>query len=117
MPRAIIEIVALSMLGVCFWLLVSLMGDTPEPWDASLYWAVAYPISVLLAGAIGFRMGHRGWIAGAVLTLAQFPVMLVLTGAGPMSVLGLMIVCALAGPAAIVSAICGWIGLRMSQHR
>ncbi|WP_168217557.1 hypothetical protein [Paracoccus liaowanqingii] len=58
MHRAIVEIVFLTVVGLCFWLLVCLIVGTPEPWDASLYWKAAYPISVLLAGAIGFRMAH-----------------------------------------------------------
>lgn len=116
MRRAMVEIVALSMLGIGFWLLVCLMAGTPEPWDASLYWNAAYLISVLLAGAIGFRMAHRGWMAGAVLTLAQFPGMLVLAGPSMMSFFGLGLLYVLAGPAAIVSAMCGWIGLRVSKQ-
>lgn len=117
MPRVIVEVSILTVLGIFFWLLVCLVGNTPEPWDASLYWAVAYPMSVLLAGAIGFRMAHRGWIAGAVLTLAQFPVILLLAGPSLMAFFGLGLLYVLAGPAALVSAICGWIGLKVSQHR
>ncbi|QDA36808.1 hypothetical protein E4191_22270 (plasmid) [Paracoccus liaowanqingii] len=102
---------------MCFWLVVSIVAGTPEPWDAESYWTVAYPISGLLAAIIGFRSEHRGWLVGIILTQAQFPVMLTLAGLGPMSAFGLALLAALAIPVTIVSAAASWIGRRRRQDR
>lgn len=117
MPRIIMEIAALATVGTCFWLIVCMVGETPEPWDAENYWTVAYPVSVLLAGIIGFRFDRRGWLVGTVLTLSQFPVMLALAGADGMSAFGLALLGVLAIPVTIVSAAASWIGRRRRQGR
>lgn len=115
-PRFVFELVLLGAFGGCLWLLVCWIAGTREPWDASFYWTLAYPVSVLLACTLGFQMGYRAWIAGAALTLAQFPVMLLLAGANGMSLLGLLLLCVLAIPASILSAVSGWIGIRRARR-
>lgn len=41
---------------------------------------VVCPGSILLAAPIGFWSDRRDWLVGLVLTLAPFPVMLMLSG-------------------------------------
>lgn len=115
-PRFVIDLVLIAALGGCLWLFVCWIAGTREPWDASFYWTVAYPVSVFLACALGFTMGCRAWIAGVALTLAQFPVMLLLAGANSMSLFGLFLLCVLAIPASILSAVSGWIGIRRARR-
>ncbi|TJZ91216.1 hypothetical protein FA743_11850 [Paracoccus gahaiensis] len=116
MPRVVAPCFALLAFGSSFWLLVCLLAGTREPWDAEAYWTIAYPSSGLLAGIIGFRFDSRGWLAGLVLTLSQFPVMLMLAGLGPMSAFGLVLLGALAVPTMIASTAGSWLG-RRSRRR
>lgn len=113
----VVQIAVPLSAGLGLWLLVCLIGGTSEPWDAPGYWTVAYPASIALSGVLGFGCDRRGWLAGLMVTLAQFPVMLVLAGAGPMSVAGLILLGALAVPAAALSAATSRIGRTLRRRR
>jgi hypothetical protein len=42
-----------------------------EAWDSSLYWGVAYPLSIALAAVLGYRVPDRPWRWGLAVMLAQ----------------------------------------------
>lgn len=112
MSRTTAECLVTGAIGIGFWLFVCSFSGTREPWDAEGYWNAAYPGSVLLAGLIGFRADRRGWLVGLVLTLAQFPVMLMLSGIGTMSLFALLLLGALAIPVMLASALTSRVGRR-----
>jgi hypothetical protein len=86
--------------GASLWLLTSLISGRAEAWDAPMYWTVAYPLAILLAGVLGYRAPRRAWRWGLTVMLVQAPV-LMLTSGGSMGLLplGLALFAILALPA------------------
>ena len=86
--------------GISLWLLTSLISGRAEAWDAPMYWTVTYPLAILLAGMLGYRVPRRAWRWGLAVMLVQAPV-LVLTSGGSMNLLplGLALFAILALPA------------------
>lgn len=86
--------------GAFLWIAAAVLSGRSEAWDSSLYWTVAYPLSIALAGVLGYRFPHRPWRWALAVMLAQ-AVMLVLSGAGfGLLPLGLILFAVLALPAA-----------------
>ncbi|BBC70987.1 conserved hypothetical protein [Altererythrobacter sp. B11] len=98
--------------GAAYWFLVTKVTGAAEPWDAETYWSVWYPVSFILSALGGLLLKRRGWLAGMMLTFAQLPVMWLNTGSGPLWLIGIIMLCALALPVSIVSAVSGWIAAR-----
>lgn len=65
--------------GALLWVLAAAIGGRREAWDSSLYWAVAYPLSIALAGWLGYSYPAKPWRWGLAVTLAQ-AVVLVFSG-------------------------------------
>lgn len=99
----------LAIMGTGFWSFVAAAAEATEPWDASAYWTLAYPLSLMAAVVVSFGMERRAWMVGLVLTMSQLPVMLVLGLAGSMTAFGLVFLITLAAPAMVVSALSGWL--------
>lgn len=106
------KIIVVLLGSALYWQLVSGVTGAAEPWDATTYWRVWYPISFGLAALAGMFFGKRGWIAGTVVTLVQLPVMWLNSGTGSLWVAGLMTLCVLAMPVAATSALTGWLAAR-----
>lgn len=104
----------LLMCSVLYWSFACWVTGVKEPWDADTYWRFWYPASLCLAGLAGLILKRRGWIAGAILTFAQIPVMWMNTTTGPLWTVGLITLCMLAVPAIAISASTGWFALRRS---
>lgn len=105
-----------SVLLVCsvlYWMLVCWVTGVKEPWDAHAYGRLWYPVSLFLAGVGGVILNSRAWMAGVIVTLAQFPSMLMHSATGPLLPAGLIILCVLAIPAVAISALSGWIAARV----
>ncbi|SFO17197.1 hypothetical protein [Sphingomonas sp. OK281] len=107
MKLRMVQVFVLAVISVLYWLLVSHVSGTKEPWDAAGYWLIWYPGSLLLSAFGGFAFGRRGWSAGAIVTFAQLPVMWVNTGFGGLLIVGVAILTVLAVPAVILSALFG----------
>ena len=112
MHGRIAPLIGTALLGAAFWLLVCWRGGVTEPWDADTYWIAAYPASLLLAAGLGVVFRRTGWLGGAVLTLAQLPILWLNNGAGGSWGLGLLFVGVLAVPAAALSALAGKVAAR-----
>jgi len=106
------EIFALALFGGTYWQIVCLVWQVAEPWDAPLYWTVAYPLAVGVSGIVGWFLRSRGWIAGAVINLAQMPIILLNNGLGPLWAVGLLILILMTIPAASLSALAGRLAIR-----
>lgn len=79
------------------------MCGVTEPWDAADYWSLVYPISLGIAAALGFVFDRQPWFAGTTFTLAQLPLMLVTSGAGPLILAGLLTLGVLSFPAGLAA--------------
>lgn len=75
--RTIIILIA----SLIYWAIFAWWGDVSEPWDAHAYWTVAYPISVIFAGAVGWHMRAHAWAIGVMTSLTQLPIMAAHNGA------------------------------------
>ena len=103
-----IQPLALLLVSLLYWQLVSQFSGAKEPWDADGYWRIWYPGSLVISALSGFLLGRRGWLAGMIVTFAQLPVRWVNTGFGGLLMVGATILCILAVPAVAVSMIGGW---------
>jgi|GEM_PF-725753 len=104
--------------GLVYWLLVSLAMGGGEPWDAPGYFSVAYPGALLLAALVGGVFPTRAWLWGAVIVLAQVPVVVLMAGgAGSLLLAGLLYALLLALPAVAASALGGALSRRLRASR
>lgn len=101
--------------GAMLWLLAGLLSGRREAWDSSLYWTVAYPLSIALAGLLAYRVPERSWRWALAVMLAQ-ALMLVLSAADfGLLPLGLILFSILALPAIGFAAVMARIRLRQRQ--
>ena len=109
MRRLVVVVLGVLIVGGLYWQLVCRMTGTLEPWDAPIYWSVAYPVSLLLSGITGRFLGTHEWLGGALITFAQLPVMWLNNeaGLGPLWIVGLIFLILLAVPCVAVSALTG----------
>ena len=96
------------LVGTAYWTVVSVLGGTPEPWDAPGYWTVAYPGVLLLSAVAGLVRPAGAWAWGTLLVLAQVVVVVIATGVGPLLAAGLLYAVVLSLPALSISSIAGW---------
>ena len=57
--------------GMTLWFAATSLGGRREAWDSSIYWTLAYPISILIAGGLGYLAPDRPWRWGLTVMLAQ----------------------------------------------
>ena len=103
--------------GLLFWFIVALNTPGGEPWDAGGFWSVTYPLALLTSAALGFAFPARAWLWGLVVMLAQVPVVVVMSGVGPLLLAGLVYAIVLAVPAVAVSWLAGAARTRMGRPR
>jgi hypothetical protein len=85
--------------GAVLWLATAQISGRREAWDSSLYWTIAYPLAVCLAGALGYWVPERPWRWGLAVMLFQ-AVVLAFSGSGfGLLPLGLILFGVLALPA------------------
>ncbi|UNK43084.1 hypothetical protein MNO14_03000 [Luteimonas sp. S4-F44] len=97
-----------AVAGLGLWSAVSLSMGGGEPWDASRYWTLACPAALALSLALGLAFPMRAWRWGAAVMLAQVPVVVAVSGIGPLLAAGVVYAVVLAVPAMLASAIGGW---------
>ena len=93
--------------GALLWIATAKMSGRIEAWDSSLYWMVAYPLSIALAGALGYSVPRRPWRWGLAVMLVQAVVLTLTTASFILLPLGLTMFAVLALPpmgAALVMA-------------
>ena len=106
------RVIVLLACSLLYWSLVGRSAGVAEPWDAAAYWRLCYPLSLVLAGGAGLVFRTRGWLAGAIVTFAQLPVM-AWNGGGTLSWgMAMPFLAVLALPAMAVSAGTGWLAVR-----
>lgn len=102
--------------GLSLWSAVSLSSGGGEPWDADRYWLLACPAALVLSLALGLAFPRRAWCWGAVVMLAQVPVVIAVSGVGPLLAAGVVYAALLAVPAMLASALGGWCRRRWLGH-
>jgi len=98
--------------GAILWLAAAGISGKREAWDSSIYWAVAYPLGIVLAGGLGYWVPEKPWRWGLAVMLAQA---VALSAAGSdfgLLPLGLMMFSILALPAIGVAALMARLRLR-----
>ena len=98
--------------GALLWLATSALSGRNEAWDSSLYWSGAYPLSILLAGALGYAFAQRPWRWGLAVMLAQAATLALTSGDFSLLPLGLILFGILALPAVGVAQLAARIRLR-----
>lgn len=98
--------------GALLWLATAYLTANQEAWDAPAYWAVTYPLALLLAVGLGYLAPVRVWRWGIEIMLAQFAVMMLASPTGPLWPIGLVIMAVLAVPAVLAA----WAGSKLRLH-
>ncbi|SFP86892.1 hypothetical protein [Sphingomonas rubra] len=110
--RRVFAAMAALLLGIAYWWAVGRSSGVAEPWDAPSYWSVGYPGALVLAALLGWWWPRRAWALGAIVVLAQLPVVIASSGVGPLLALGALYAGVLALPAMAVAALAGRIRAR-----
>ena len=101
-PAAVIA----SAIGFALWFVTSLVTGKREPWDASAYWSVAYPLALLACGVLGCAYPQRPWRWALVLFASQFLAMCVRNGElASLWPLGLALFAVLALPGVVLATV------------
>jgi len=98
--------------GAALWLATAAISGRREAWDSSLYWTVAYPLSIVVAGTLGYRFPEKPWRWALAVMLAQ-AVALAFAGSDfSLLPLGLILFAVLALPAVVLARIMAKLRLR-----
>jgi len=101
--------------GAVLWLATMGLSGRTEAWDSPLYWSAAYPLAIVLAGVLGYRVPEKPWRWGLAVMLVQ-AVVLALTASGfGLLPLGLIMFAILALPAIGVAHAAARIRLRRER--
>jgi peptidoglycan/LPS O-acetylase OafA/YrhL len=84
--------------GAILWISAAVLGGRTEAWDSPLYWSVAYPLGVVLAGALGYKFPEKAWRWAPAMMLAQACVLAVTAADFSLLPLGLILFGVLALP-------------------
>ncbi len=85
--------------GMILWLATAGISGKTEAWDSSLYWVAAYPLSIVLAGFLGYRTPQKPWRWGLAVMLSQALVLVASSSDFGLLPLGLFLFSVLALPA------------------
>jgi peptidoglycan/LPS O-acetylase OafA/YrhL len=93
--------------GAVLWQATAMFGGRREAWDSSLYWILAYPIGLVLAGVIGYLHPDRPWRWGLALMWTQAVLLTVSASSFGLLPLGMIMFGVLAIPPMAVATIVG----------
>lgn len=93
--------------ALTYWQIVVLASGAREPWDASSYWNLLYPLAILICAGLGYAFRRRAWLTGGLFVFAQLPVMVAHAGTGPLIWAGLLFLVLLSIPAVLVAWLAG----------
>ena len=96
---------ALSGLGL--WALTAAATGKYEPWDASSYWTVSYPLAIIGSAIVGFFFPQKPWRWAVSLMLMQLVVMIATGSDLSLLPLGLVMLAVLSVPPALAGVLAG----------
>jgi len=94
---------ASAAVGAGLWVLSSMATGRREPWDSPFYWKTAYPIALVLSGALGYVAPEQPWRWALAVMLSQFAAMAIKGGLGGLWPLGLALFVLLSLPGMAVA--------------
>ena len=103
--------------GAGLWLATALISGRTEAWDSSLYWMATYPLSIALAGILGYGVPARPWRWGIAVMLAQAVALAIAGASFTLLPLGLILFSVLALPAAGFARVTARLRLRNDAPR
>jgi peptidoglycan/LPS O-acetylase OafA/YrhL len=101
--------------GALLWLAATLVSGKREAWDSSLYWTVAYPLSIVLAGWLGYRYPKNPWRWGLSIFLAQAVALAFAGGDYGMLPLGMILFAVISLPAVALACVGARFGSRKDE--
>jgi hypothetical protein len=94
-----------AVTGLLLWTATAAMTGKREPWDASSYWTVSYPLAVTGAAVLGFLFPEKSWRWAAILMLMQLVVMVAMGSDLSLLPLGLVALAVLGAPLALAGVL------------
>jgi hypothetical protein len=110
-----LQILIVTAVSLAWWLAVGAVTGRAEAWDAPDYMTLIYPLSLGLAALFGSLFPRQAWRWGAIVLFAQFPVMVVQSGMGPLFAVGLAMLLGLSIPAMFAAEGAAWLRQRFSR--
>jgi hypothetical protein len=106
-----------AIAGAALWIGASVLSGKREPWDASVYWVIVYPIAMALSFLLGYLHPRRSWRWPLALFLFQFVGMVLRNGElGNLWPLGLAVFAILSIPGILVARLASWLRTRAGQR-
>lgn len=85
--------------GAVLWQATAIISGKAEAWDASSYWTVTYPLSIILTGWLGYQFPEKPWRWGFYVMFGQAGMMMLSNSDYSLLPLGLILFGLLALPA------------------
>lgn len=85
--------------GAVLWQATAMISGKAEAWDASSYWTVTYPLSIILSGWLGYQFPEKPWRWGFSVMFGQAGMMILSNSDYSLLPLGLILFSLLALPA------------------
>lgn len=98
--------------GAVLWIGAAIASGKTEAWDSGLYWAVAYPLTILLAAILAYAFPVRPWRWALAAMLVQAVVLAVTAEGFGMLPIGLILFGILSLPAVAAAQLVGWLSRR-----
>jgi len=102
-----------SVAGAILWLGTAALSGRREAWDSSLYWTVAYPLAIAVAGTLGYLVPERPWRWALAVMLTQALALAIAASSFGLFPLGLIMFGVLALPAMGVAS---WAAAVRHRH-
>jgi hypothetical protein len=113
--RTILAHALAVVIGMSLWFVASLTSGKREPWDDTAYWTGAYPIAIVISGAMGYIFPERPWRWALELCLSQFVAMAIRNGEiGNLWPLGLILFAILSVPGLLLGQFTAWLRGKLS---
>ena len=101
--------------GAVLWQGTATISGKTEAWDDPSYWSVTYPLSILLAGWLGYQFPEKPWRWGYAIMYGQAGMMMLFNSGFGLLPLGLILFGLLALPAAVFAQIIARIRLHVQK--
>jgi len=107
---------AAAAIGMALWFAVSMFTGRWEPWDATAYWIVAYPLAIITCALLGYYYPDRPWRWALVLFESQFFAMCIRNGEmGSLWPMGMALFAVIALPGVFAAKIASRFNSRSSE--
>lgn len=97
--------------GALLWFVSAFVSGRREAWDAPFYWMIAFPASLAVCAALGWRFPQRPWRWALLLFQGQFIAMCMRNGeVGSLAPLGMLMFALLSLPGMLVAGLAARLG-------